>query len=113
MFIVGSFWKLSRLSRRKPRKNHILGTDSAQSAAPFNPALHKRKRINMKIRGPVNFGVEKVDSAIHRNMALKLQEGQLIGANSVILAYNSPVLDDVITGQQRSIVEMSRLVRGC
>ena len=67
----------------------------------------------MKIRGPVNFGVEKVDSAIHRNMALKLQGGQLIGANSVILAYNSPVLDDVITGQQRSIVEISRLVRGC
>ncbi|KAL5269121.1 hypothetical protein ACHWQZ_G002823 [Mnemiopsis leidyi] len=60
-------------------------------------------------KGPVNFGVEKLESAVHRNVAIKLHGGQLIGANSVILAFNSPVLDDVITNQRRSIIEMDRL----
>ena len=59
-------------------------------------------------KGPVNFGVEKLESAVHRNVAIKLHGGQLIGANSVILAFNSPVLDDVITNQRRSIIEMDR-----
>ena len=58
--------------------------------------------------GPVNFGVEKLESAVHRNVALKLHGGQLIGANSVILAFSSPVLDDIITNQQKSIIEMTR-----
>ena len=62
--------------------------------------------------GPLNFGVEKLESAVHKNVAIKVQGGQLVGANSVILAVNSPLLDDVITRQQRSIVEISRWEKG-
>ena len=81
---------------------------SSKQTIPYDHKVIQPATTAAMKGGPLNFGVEKLESAVHKNVAIKVQGGQLVGANSVILAVNSPLLDDVISRQQRSIVEISR-----
>ena len=50
-----------------------------------------------KIKVPANFGVEHINSPVHGNLLLKLRDGQEIRTNSMIMSYNSPVIDKLTT----------------
>ena len=49
-----------------------------------------------KIKVAANFGVEHI-SPVHGNLLLKLRDGQEIRTNSMIMSYNSPVIDKLTT----------------
>ena len=50
-----------------------------------------------KIKVPANFGVEHINSPVHGNLLLKLRDGQEIRTNSMIMSFNSPVIDKLTT----------------
>ena len=50
-----------------------------------------------KIKVPANFGVEHINSPVHGNLLLKMRDGQEIRTNSMIMSYNSPVIDKLTT----------------
>ena len=63
------------------------------------------------MRLPADFGIEKLSCPLHNNVVVKLpSSGRLVGANSAILALNSPVLDSLFTKQQRGLVEFADLL---
>ena len=49
---------------------------------------------------PANFGRQHIGSPTHSNLTLNLKEGKTSGANSLILAYNSPVIEDLVARLQ-------------
>ncbi|XP_063690665.1 uncharacterized protein LOC134823204 [Bolinopsis microptera] len=59
-----------------------------------------------KIKVPANFGVEHINSPVHGNLLLKLRDGQEIRTNSMIMSYNSPVIDKLTTNLFQSTLEM-------
>ncbi|XP_063690670.1 uncharacterized protein LOC134823209 [Bolinopsis microptera] len=59
-----------------------------------------------KIKVPANFGVEHINSPVHGNLLLKLRDGQEIKTNSMIMSYNSPVIDKLTTNLFQSTLEM-------
>ena len=50
-----------------------------------------------QIKVPANFGVEHINSPVHGNLLLKLRDGQEIRTNSMIMSYNSPVIENLTT----------------
>ncbi|XP_063690666.1 uncharacterized protein LOC134823205 [Bolinopsis microptera] len=59
-----------------------------------------------KIKVPANFGVEHINSPVHGNLLLKLKDGQEIKTNSMIMSYNSPVIENLATNLFQSTLEM-------
>ncbi|XP_063690668.1 uncharacterized protein LOC134823206 isoform X2 [Bolinopsis microptera] len=59
-----------------------------------------------KIKVPANFGVEHINSPVHGNLLLKLRDGQEIRTNSMIMSYNSPVIENLATNLFQSTLEM-------
>ena len=52
-----------------------------------------------KVRAPVNFGRHFIGVPTHENLTFNLGDGVKIKANSIILALNSPVIDNLTTNQ--------------
>ena len=50
-----------------------------------------------RIRVPANFGKEHINSPVHGNLVLKLKEGEEIKTNSMIMSFNSPVIENLTT----------------
>ena len=46
---------------------------------------------------PMNFGIRLLDSPTHSTLELKARDGKVVKASSVILSYNSPVIDHMTT----------------
>ena len=55
---------------------------------------------------PMNFGIRLLDSPTHSTLQLKASEGQIVKASSVILSYNSPVIDHMTTTLHLTSVDM-------
>ena len=55
---------------------------------------------------PMNFGIELLDSVIHKNIDLLADEGVVIQANSVILSMNSPVIHRMTTSLELKEIDM-------
>ena len=50
-----------------------------------------------RLRVPANFGKEHINSPVHGNLVLKLKEGEEIKTNSMIMSFNSPVIENLTT----------------
>ena len=50
-----------------------------------------------KVRVPADFGVHHLQCPAHCNLTLKLKDGADMKANSMIMSYNSPVVEHLTT----------------
>ena len=48
-----------------------------------------------KVKVPMDFGVENLQSPVHNNIELLVSEDEVVKANSLILSYNSSVFYDL------------------
>lgn len=55
---------------------------------------------------PMNFGIRLLDSPTHSTLELKASQGAVIPASSVILSFNSPVIDHMTTTLHLTSVDM-------
>ena len=55
---------------------------------------------------PMNFGIRLLDSPTHSTLQLKASQGAVIPASSVILSFNSPVIDHMTTTLHLTSVDM-------
>ena len=55
---------------------------------------------------PMNFGLKLLDSPTHNTLQLKASQGAVVRASSVILSFNSPVIDDMTTSLHLTSVDM-------
>ena len=55
---------------------------------------------------PINFGIRLLDSPTHSTLELKASQGAVIPASSVILSFNSPVIDHMTTTLHLTSVDM-------
>ena len=55
---------------------------------------------------PMNFGIRLLDSPTHSTLELKARDGKVVKASSVILSYNSPVIDHMTTTLHLTSVDM-------
>jgi len=58
-----------------------------------------------RVEVPADFGVENLDSAVHGNVTLLLSDGLNMKANSIILAFNSPVFRQIFIEQEQTTVD--------
>jgi len=58
-----------------------------------------------RVEVPADFGVENIDSAVQGNVTLLLSDGLNMKANSIILAFNSPVFKRIFIEQEQSTVD--------
>ena len=55
---------------------------------------------------PMNFGLKLLDSPTHNTLQLKASQGAMVRASSVILSFNSPVIDHMTTSLHLTSVDM-------
>ena len=55
---------------------------------------------------PMNFGLKLLDSPTHNTLQLKASQGAVVRASSVILSFNSPVIDHMTTSLHLTSVDM-------
>ena len=55
---------------------------------------------------PMNFGLKLLDSPTHNTLELKASQGAVVRASSVILSFNSPVIDHMTTSLHLTSVDM-------
>ena len=55
---------------------------------------------------PMNFGIRLLDSPTHSTLELKAKDGKVVKASSVIISYNSPVIDQMTTTLHLTSVDM-------
>ena len=55
---------------------------------------------------PMNFGLKLLDSPTHNTLQLKASQGAVVRASSVILSFNSPVIDHMTTSLHLTSVNM-------
>ena len=55
---------------------------------------------------PMNFGLRLLDSPTHNTLQLKASQGAVVRASSVILSFNSPVIDHMTTSLHLTSVDM-------
>ena len=55
---------------------------------------------------PMNFGLKLLDSPTHNTLQLKASQGAVMRASSVILSFNSPVIDHMTTSLHLTSVDM-------
>ena len=55
---------------------------------------------------PMNFGLKLLDSPTHNTLELKASQGMVVRASSVILSFNSPVIDHMTTSLHLTSVDM-------
>ena len=58
-----------------------------------------------KVQVPADFGRRHLGAPSHGNLVFKLKDGLEIRANSIILALNSPVIDDLTTDLHQQTLE--------
>ena len=63
-----------------------------------------------KVVVPADFGIENLHSQFHGNVVLKLQGGEDMKANSLILSYHSSVFVHLFLELQQSVLEMEDFV---
>ena len=59
-----------------------------------------------KVQVPMDFGVKYLGSPSHSNLKFRLQDGKEIPANSVIISYNSPVIDSLTTDLLQTSIDV-------
>ena len=59
-----------------------------------------------KVQVPMDFGVKYLGSPSHSNLKFRLQDGEEIPANSVIISYNSPVIDSLSTDLLQTSIDV-------
>ena len=62
--------------------------------------------MSANISVPMNFGTRLLDSPTHSTLELKARDGKVVKASSVILSYNSPVIDHMTTTLHLTSVDM-------
>ena len=55
---------------------------------------------------PTNFGREHIGSLTHSNLLLNLKDGKNSRANSLILSFNSPIIQDLISNLQLTSLDL-------
>lgn len=66
---------------------------------------HIRMSVN-KIALPADFGIENLDSPVHGNIQVNMQQGQKMRANSMILALQSPVFQSAFLDLEQTSVDV-------
>ena len=59
-----------------------------------------------KVQVPMNFGVQYLGSPAHSNLKFVLENGEELPANSMIISYNSPVIENLTTTLFQSRIEV-------
>ena len=59
-----------------------------------------------KVQVPMDFGVQYLGSPSHSNLKFLLESGEELLANSMIISYNSPVIEDLTTNLFQSTIEV-------
>ena len=59
-----------------------------------------------KVQVPMDFGVKYLGSPSHGNLKFRLQEGGEIPANSMIISYNSPVIESLTTDLMQTSIDV-------
>ena len=59
-----------------------------------------------KIYTPMNFGIHLLKSPTHNNLLLEASQGEALKASSVILSFNSPVIDHMTTELHLTSLDM-------
>ncbi|XP_063685347.1 uncharacterized protein LOC134819353 isoform X1 [Bolinopsis microptera] len=62
--------------------------------------------MSPKVFVPMNFGIQLLDSPTHSTLELKASQGAVIPASSVILSFNSPVIDHMTTTLHLTSIDM-------
>ena len=59
-----------------------------------------------KVQVPMNFGVQYLGSPLHSNLKFRAKDGEELLANSMIISFNSPVIEDLVTNLFQSVIEV-------
>ena len=59
-----------------------------------------------RVQVPMDFGVKYLGSPSHGNLKFRLQEGGEIPANSMIISYNSPVIESLTTDLMQTSIDV-------
>ena len=59
-----------------------------------------------KVQVPMDFGVQYLGSPSHSNLKFLLESGEELLANSMIISYNSPVIENLTTNLFQSTIEV-------
>ena len=66
----------------------------------------KTEMVIPKVQVPMNFGVQYLGSPSHSNLKFVLESGEQLLANSMIISYNSPVINNLTTDLFQSNIEV-------
>lgn len=64
-----------------------------------------------KVQVPMDFGVQYLGSPAHSNLKFVLESGEELSANSMIISYNSPVIENLTTNLFQSSIEVQDFSR--
>ena len=67
--------------------------------------------ILKKMTVPMNFGTKLLRSPTHNNLLLEASQGEVVKASSVILSFNSPVIDHITTELHLTCLDMKEFSR--
>ena len=59
-----------------------------------------------KVQVPMNFGVQYLGSPLHSNLRFRAKDDEELLANSMIISFNSPVIEDLVTNLFQSVIEV-------
>ena len=59
-----------------------------------------------KVQVPMNFGVQYLGSPLHSNLKFRVKDDKELLANSIIISFNSPVIEDLVTNLFQSVIEV-------
>ena len=64
-----------------------------------------------KVQVPMNFGVQYLGSPLHSNLKFRAKDDEELLANSMIISFNSPVIEDLVTNLFQSVIEVEEYSR--
>ena len=64
-----------------------------------------------KVQVPMDFGIKYLGSPSHSNLKFCLSDGEDVTANSVIISYNSPVIDNLTTDLLQTSLDVEEFTR--